>query len=134
MIRSAFLVNAAYTENSRKYGFSAQQGQVLCVLRPQPFGMGELGTVLGLAKSSVTGLVDRLERAGLVRREPSAEDSRAIRVALTGPGREAADEFYTETRDRILRLSDTLTEAERETLAELLGRVAAANNVSVIFP
>jgi hypothetical protein len=31
-------------------------------------------------------------------------------------------------------LSDTLTEAERETLAELLGRVAAANNVSVIFP
>ncbi|GIE92003.1 MarR family transcriptional regulator [Actinoplanes regularis] len=42
--------------------------------------MSELGAVLGLAKSSPTGLVDRSERSGLVERGPDPEDSRAVRV------------------------------------------------------
>ncbi|WP_239132415.1 MarR family winged helix-turn-helix transcriptional regulator [Paractinoplanes durhamensis] len=133
MVRNAFLVNAAYSENSREYGFSPQQGQLLCILRSQPYGMGELGAVLGLAKSSVTGLVDRLERGGLVRREPDPADSRAVRVALTARGGKIADQFYTETRERILGLAAGLTDAERETLAALLARIADENNVSVIF-
>ncbi|MFD0523562.1 MarR family winged helix-turn-helix transcriptional regulator [Paractinoplanes durhamensis] len=94
---------------------------------------GELGAVLGLAKSSVTGLVDRLERGGLVRREPDPADSRAVRVALTARGGKIADQFYTETRERILGLAAGLTDAERETLAALLARIADENNVSVIF-
>ncbi|MFD0532862.1 MarR family winged helix-turn-helix transcriptional regulator [Actinomadura luteofluorescens] len=48
--------------------------------------MGELGAMLGLAKSSLTGLVDRTERNGLVRREPDPRDLRAVRVALTAEG------------------------------------------------
>jgi DNA-binding MarR family transcriptional regulator len=133
LIRTAFLVNAAYTESSREHGVSPQQGQLLCVLRPQPYLMGELGTVLGLAKSTVSGLVNLLERDGLVRREPDPGDSRAVRVTLTPRGREVADEFYARTRARIERLPGSLTAAERATLAELLGRVTDDNHVSAIF-
>jgi DNA-binding MarR family transcriptional regulator len=134
LARTAFLVNTAYTEASRAYGFSPQQGQLLAILRPGAYGMSELVATLGLAKSSVTGMVDRLERTGLVRREPDPADSRAVRVALTPKGREAADGFYADGHERLERLAADLTAAQRESLARLLGRVVEGNRVSVIIP
>jgi DNA-binding MarR family transcriptional regulator len=133
LVRSAFLVNAVYAESSREYGITSQQGQLLCVLMAQPYGMGELGAILGLAKSSVTGLVDRTERNGLVRREPDLQDTRAVRVALTPQGSKLAEEFYAETCRRVEKLSAGLSVGERDTLAGLLGRVVTDNNVSAVF-
>ncbi|WP_214410889.1 MarR family winged helix-turn-helix transcriptional regulator [Sphaerisporangium fuscum] len=133
LVRSTFLVNAVYSESAREYGITQQQGQLLCVLMAQPYGMSELGAVLGLAKSSLTGLVDRTERNGLVRREPDPQDSRAVRVGLTGRGAKLADEFYTETCRRVEALTSGLDPAERDTLAALLGRVVADNKVPTVF-
>ncbi len=133
LVRSTFLVNAVYANSAREYGLTQQQGQLLCVLMAQPYGMGELGAVLGLAKSSLTGLVDRSERNGLVRRAPDPEDSRAVRVSLTGQGAKLADEFYTETCRRVEELTAGLGPAERDTLAALLGRVVTDNKVPSVF-
>ncbi|MFC4084166.1 MarR family winged helix-turn-helix transcriptional regulator [Amycolatopsis samaneae] len=133
LVRSAFLVNAVYAESSREHGLTPQQGQLLCVLMARPYGMGELGTTLGLAKSSLTGLVDRTTRNGLVRREPDPADSRAVRVALTGEGRQLAAEFYAETCRRVAELPAGLGETDRETLAALLGHVVLDNEVPVVF-
>lgn len=133
LVRSAFLVDAVYAGSARKYGITSQQGQLLCVLMAQPRGMSELGSILGLAKSSLTGLVDRTERNGLVRREPDPADLRAVRVALTARGNKLVDEFYAETCRRIEKLPAGLDAAERETLACLLGRVVLDNEVPVVF-
>jgi DNA-binding MarR family transcriptional regulator len=133
LVRSAFLVNAVYAESGREHGLTPQQGQLLCVLMAQPYGMGELGTVLGLAKSSLTGLVDRSERNGLVRREPDPHDKRAMRVALTPRGSRLAVEFYDETCRRVEKLPERLSAAERDTLADLLSRIVQDNKVPVVF-
>ncbi|WTX00221.1 MarR family transcriptional regulator [Streptomycetaceae bacterium NBC_01309] len=133
MVRTAFLVNAVYAESGREHGLTPQQGQLLCVLMAQPFGMGALGGMLGLAKSSLTGLVDRTERNGLVRREPDPYDTRAVRVALTDEGARLAEEFYTETCRRIEALPAGLSADEREALAALLGRVVVDNEVPAVF-
>jgi DNA-binding MarR family transcriptional regulator len=133
LVRSAFLVNAVYTESGREYGLTPQQGQLLCVLMGRPYGMSELGAILGLAKSSLTGLVDRTERNGLVRREPDPEDTRAVRVALTPHGSRLAAEFYAETCRRIERLPSGLSASERDTLADLLARVVLDNKVPLVF-
>lgn len=133
LVRSTFLVNAVYADAGRVYGLTPQQGQLLCVLMPGPTGMGELGAKLGLAKSSLTGLVDRTSRLGLVRREPDPVDRRAVRVALTEEGARTAEAFYTETCRRIDELPAGLNAAEREALAELLGRVVSDNEVPVVF-
>lgn len=133
MVRSTFLVNAVYTESAREYGLTSQQGQLLCVLMSQDRGMGELGAVLGLAKSSLTGLVDRTERNGLVKRVADPRDTRAVRVALTKRGSEVVERFYVETCARIDKLAAGLDEAERATLAELLGRIVLDNDVPVVF-
>jgi DNA-binding MarR family transcriptional regulator len=133
LVRSAFLVNAVYAESSREHGLTPQQGQLLCVLMGKPYGMGELGATLGLAKSSLTGLVDRTERNGLVRREPDPQDMRAVRVALTPQGRRLAEEFYVETCRRVAKLPAALSAAERDTLAALLGRIVLDNKVPMVF-
>ncbi|MDN0194011.1 MarR family transcriptional regulator [Streptomyces sp. S.PNR 29] len=133
LVRSAFLVNAVYGEASRGFGLTPQQGQLLCVLRPQPYGMSELGEMLGLAKSSLTGLVDRTVQRGLVRREADPRDGRAVRVGLTEQGARLADEFYDETCRRIEKLPSGLGTSERERLAGLLARVVLDNRVPEVF-
>lgn len=133
LVRSTFLVNAVYADSAREYGLTQQQGQLLCVLMAQPYGMSELGAILGLAKSSLTGLVDRSERNGLVQRTPDPQDSRAVRVSLTRQGARLADEFYDETCRRVEELAAGLTPAERDTLAALLGRVVTDNQVPTVF-
>ncbi|GMA32878.1 MarR family winged helix-turn-helix transcriptional regulator [Litorihabitans aurantiacus] len=56
----------------------------------------ELALALGMTDASVSGLVDRLERRGYVRREPHPEDRRSLRLVVTdvvvraaGPGGDA---------------------------------------------
>ncbi|MET7649182.1 MarR family winged helix-turn-helix transcriptional regulator [Streptomyces sp. NPDC005426] len=133
LVRSSFLVNSLYARASREHGLTPQQGQLLCVLMAQPYGMGELGAMLGLAKSSITGLVDRTENNGLVRRETDPRDCRAVRVALTVRGARLADRFYTDACRRIEELPAGLGEEQRATLAGLLGRVVQDNDGPVVF-
>ncbi|GAA4237935.1 MarR family transcriptional regulator [Actinomadura meridiana] len=133
LVQSAFLVDAVYAKSAREHGITSQQGVLLCVLMSQPRGMGELGAMLGLAKSSLTGLVDRSERNGLVQREADPQDMRAVRVALTGRGSSLADEFYAETCRRVDELAAGFGDDERDVLAGLLGRIVSDNEVPVIF-
>ncbi|MEV0175781.1 MarR family transcriptional regulator [Streptomyces sp. NPDC050803] len=133
LVRSAFLVNAVYAESGREFGITPQQGQLLCVLMPQPYGMSELGAMLGLAKSSLTGLVDRTAQRGLVRREADPRDGRAVRVGLTEEGAALAKEFYAATCRRVELLPAGLGADERDRLAALLARVVDDNEVPVVF-
>ncbi|MDN3023242.1 MarR family transcriptional regulator [Streptomyces sp. S.PB5] len=127
LVRSAFLVNAVYADSSRTFGITPQQGRLLCVLMSHPLGMSELGEMLGLASSGLTGLVDRTVLRGLVRREPDPRDGRAVRVALTAEGAALAAEFHSEMCRRIDELPSGLTPAERDRLAALLSRVVVDN-------
>jgi DNA-binding MarR family transcriptional regulator len=133
MVRTTFLVNAVYAESAREHGLTAQQGQLLCVLMAQPYAMGELSTLLGLAKSSLSGLVDRTERNGLVQREPDSRDTRGVRVALTPRGSTLAEQFYNETCRRVDKLTAGLSDQDRDALSGLLGRVVLDNEVPVVF-
>ena len=133
LVRASFLVNAVYAASGREHGLTPQQGQLLCVLMAQPYGMGELGAVLGLAKSSLSGLIDRTERNGLVQRTPDAHDMRAVRITLTPRGRSLAEAFYQETCRRIALLPAGLDAVERHHLAGLLDRVVTDNSVPVVF-
>jgi DNA-binding MarR family transcriptional regulator len=133
LVRSSFLVNAVYAEAAREHGLTPQQGQLLCVLMAGPYRISELGSMLRLAKSSLTELVDRTARHDLVRREPDPADGRAVRVTLTDRGDEVAKAFYTGACDRIDQLASGLADAERETLAHLLGRVVSDNDAPPVF-
>jgi len=66
---------------------SPAQCHVLHLIEPgRPIPLGQLAETLSCHASNVTGLVDRLESRGLVRRRPSAEDRRVKVLDLTPTG------------------------------------------------
>ncbi len=73
----------------RPFGLTAAQYNVLNILAPRLDGVSqrELGDWLVVDRSNVTGLLDRLEKAGWVRRNDDPIDRRVYRVSLTPAGR-----------------------------------------------
>jgi DNA-binding MarR family transcriptional regulator len=102
---------------------SPAQCHVLHLIEPErPVAMGELAETLSCDKSNVTGLVDRLESRGLVRRSPSEQDRRVKVLVLTPRG----------TRLRALLVErmtapppalDRLSPGEQRALARILARL-----------
>ncbi|WP_328320861.1 MarR family winged helix-turn-helix transcriptional regulator [Streptomyces sp. NBC_00388] len=133
LVRTSFLVQAVYTEASREYGLPVQQAQLICLLMAQPRGMGELSSMLGLERSSMTGLVDRAQRRGLVHREPDPLDRRAVRVALSAEGARVAGDFRMDAAVRMEALADGIGPAERDRLAAVLGELVRGHEVPVVF-
>src|ERR1700724_1379352 len=83
----AFVVMGLLERRAAEHDLSIPATRLLGVLRDREPTMNELARILGLDKSSVTGLVERAERRGLVERAPSPADRRAVLVRLTGEGR-----------------------------------------------
>jgi DNA-binding MarR family transcriptional regulator len=86
----SFLIQALLERQAAEHDLSIIQTRLLGVLRDRKPTMNELARFLGLDKSSVTGLVDRAERRGLVVRVPSATDRRSVLVSLTDKGRRSS--------------------------------------------
>ena len=81
-----------------------------------------------LSRSGLTRLVDRMEAAGLVRREPAPGDRRGLYAVLTQQGKERFEEVIPgHRRDVDEHFTRHLTEEELDTLAALLSKVIAAN-------
>ncbi|HEU5156773.1 MAG TPA: MarR family transcriptional regulator [Streptosporangiaceae bacterium] len=131
LLRLSFIVQQSYLEVSREHGLTPQQAQLLCMLLPGPVGMAELGGWLHLEKSSMSGLVDRAQRRGLVTRVPDARDRRACQVALTAPGTELATRFYDHVSRSLAALADGLRADDRRRLALTINHILAAHGVPV---
>jgi DNA-binding MarR family transcriptional regulator len=83
----------------------------------------ELAEHLRIAPRSATEVVDALEAKGLVTRSPDPGDRRATLVALTGPGRELAEEVRRTRGVESERIFDRLTRTDRDHLARILGKL-----------
>jgi len=125
LVRLTFLVQNVYAEVGRGCDLTVAQAQLLCVLTEQPMGMADLTGVLGLERSSLTGLVDRAEQRGLVERQADPSDRRAVRVALTAAGAKAVGRFHEELTDRLQALLTELAPTERDRFARTLRRIVA---------
>lgn len=90
--------------------------------------MGELvASVVTLSRSGLTRLVDRLEAAGLIRREPAPDDRRGTVVAITPEGSAMLKRMWPVYAAEIQRLFiDVLDEDEVAALRDALPRVRAA--------
>jgi MarR family transcriptional repressor of emrRAB len=88
--------------------------------------VGELSRALGRSHSATVRLVDGLERAGLVRREPSG-DARSVALELTAAGTAAAGAVRS-ARARVLDgLVGALADGDVKRLEPLLERLLAAS-------
>ncbi len=69
--------------------------------RPGRHNLTELATALGVKKNTLSELLDRMVRDGLVSRELSPGDRRVVRLRITPAGRSAIKEFERSMMDNI---------------------------------
>jgi MarR family transcriptional repressor of mexAB-oprM operon len=89
-------------------------------------GVQEMATGLGLTPPTVSVGVRRLEKAGLLERQPNPQDGRSIRLFLTSQGETLYRRAQDFRRGKVRQLLSGLTPQEQETLMELWGRALSA--------
>jgi DNA-binding MarR family transcriptional regulator len=131
LVELTFLIHATLTRLAGEHELSLTQVRLLGILRDREPGIVELADVLNLDKSSVSGLVDRAQRRGLVERASSnTADGRAIRVLLTPAGRTMASQFAERVSGELAQLVADFSPAQRERLAAQAARIVTASGIS----
>ena len=110
-----------------RFGLQAGEFDVLATLRRsgQPYALTPtaLYEATMVTSGAMTNRLDRLEKAGLILRGPHPNDRRGIVVQLTEKGLTLIDEALTAHVANEHEILAGLTSAERETLAQLLGKL-----------
>jgi MarR family transcriptional regulator, lower aerobic nicotinate degradation pathway regulator len=119
----SFAVQSAIARVADAHELSQVQVRLLGILRDREPAMLILATFLNLDKSSVTGLVDRAERRGLVRRTTMPEDRRTVRVALTDQGRQLTQKLAKQVERELSVLVTGVSEANRRRLLAIAGQI-----------
>jgi DNA-binding MarR family transcriptional regulator len=74
-------------------GLTPPEGHLITYLNSYaPAAIGELVRVFGIKQSTFTSMLDRLEQAGLIRREMNPADRRSFLIHITDQGRERAEQ------------------------------------------
>ena len=94
-----FAVQGVLGRVAAAHGLSIVQARLLGILRDRRPTITELANFLQLDKTSVTGLVDRGQERGLVRRAPSPVDGRSVNVAITAAGQDLVDQATSAETD-----------------------------------
>ncbi len=102
------------------------QVTVLRELRQGPQTASRLGEKVGLSPTSVTRLVDRLERRGLVSRRRESEDRRYVDIHLEPAGERLLGEVNVVRGSELHRAVESLNGEERRRLAAALRRLVDA--------
>lgn len=123
LVLTSFTVIALLSRTAAEHDMSLTQLRMLAILRDRTPAMADLAGFLGLERSSVSGLIDRAARRGLVQRVASSDDGRSVQVSLTEDGHRLADQVAGEVAGLVAPLTGALSPAEQSRLTLLLGKM-----------
>lgn len=91
----------------------------------QGIAPSELAAKIGVTRATISNMLQRMERDGLVNVRPAAKDGRAKVVSLTPEGCRYMEEILPPHYLRVSKLMEKLTEAEQKQLIKLLEKLSA---------
>lgn len=96
----------------RPHGITGAQYNLLNVIAGADHGLSqrEIGDLLVVDRSNITGLIDRMEKAGWVKRTDHPEDRRVYRVILTPAGRKLWEAVRPRYAAVVAQLTQELSE------------------------
>ncbi len=127
-LRATADVQAALETHFARYGLSMGKFTLLMQLlqaNEQGLTPSECAERSGVTRATITGLLDGLERDGLVERHPCPNDRRMLSVHLTEKGRSLMAQMLPDHFCRTTGLMAHLTADEKKTLIELLQKLQA---------
>jgi DNA-binding MarR family transcriptional regulator len=126
----SFVIAGLLERRAAEHDLSLPATRLLGVLRDRAPTMNELARLLDLDKSSVTGLVDRAERRGLVERVPSPADRRSVLVRLTDSGQSEVAATRALFAADVTAMLALLPGRDRAALARLVSRLLVTHAAS----
>jgi DNA-binding MarR family transcriptional regulator len=109
---------------AEKMGLSVTEHKALDMLSRQgPITAGQLAEVTGLTTGAITGMVDRLEKAGFVRRVPDPTDRRKIRVEAVVEKYEAVAEIFASLGQAMNALLESYNDKELAIIHNFMARL-----------
>ncbi|MCJ8162946.1 MarR family winged helix-turn-helix transcriptional regulator [Acinetobacter zhairhuonensis] len=126
----ATYIDADCAEQLAVHGLSEGRFILLFLLDAAEDGIApkDLAEQVGITRPTVTGLVDGLEREGLVERHADPEDRRALKIQLTAKGKSIAKNVFEQHSRWIAKIFGNLTSQERQQFTQLLTKVS--NNLT----
>jgi DNA-binding MarR family transcriptional regulator len=113
-----------WAEKVAQYDVTAVQAMALNFLYDNDrITSSDLGKMTGLDSATLTGILDRLETAGLVERKQHPRDRRAIQVCLTAKGKDIASKTHALIDQANKEFLAGMSSGERDELKKLLKRV-----------
>jgi DNA-binding MarR family transcriptional regulator len=104
-----------------KYGITNEQFRLLaCISSRGPLRPSDIAALLERSPNSMSMLVDRMVKAGLVRRTRDRKDRRAVFVSLTDKGKEAIEPAVPAGWEFIHKVVSTLSYDDQRALADTL--------------
>ncbi|MCA0242858.1 MAG: MarR family transcriptional regulator [Proteobacteria bacterium] len=120
---TAFVTMAVLNRIGAENDLSLTLIRVLGILFDRRPRMAELADYLGLEKQTMSGLIARAEKRGLVARAPNADDGRATDVFLTSEGARLVKRLRAQTQQALAPLTAHLDAADQRQLLGLLQRM-----------
>ena len=104
LVQVSFAVQDVLTRAAAEHDLSLTQLRLLGILRDRTPAMATIAHHLGLDPSSVSGLIDRAERRGLVVRSTATHDARVTIVSVTPAGRGLSAQLAVDVMARLEEL------------------------------
>lgn len=118
-----------FLDETSEYDITPLQYGVMAVVRATP-GIDQIGVSsgVGLDRTTVVGIVDRLERKGLIARRADPSDRRVRQLYLTQPGQQKLFDMHAATERVQKRLLEPLSAKERAVFLEYIDRIVSHHN------
>ncbi|HBW7922103.1 TPA: MarR family transcriptional regulator [Klebsiella pneumoniae] len=123
LVMTSFVVMAVITKIGARFDLSLSLIRVLGILWDRRLRITELSDHLGLEKQTMSGLITRAEKRGLVMRSQNEEDGRATDVLLTEKGTEIVRTLRIQGQQALDPIIKNLNTAEQQLLQKLLLRM-----------
>lgn len=126
VIQTASMLQKLSDRFFSRFGVTDAQFNMLMILKDsseEGLSQQELSQRLIVTKSNVVGLVDRLERAGYLKREAHSTDRRFNRIVLTAEGRDLVDRVEKVYFEEVDQMMNVLSEGQKEALISAMNQI-----------
>ena len=130
LFQLSFRLHGVLARIAAAHDLSLIQVRLLGILRDREPGMLALARHLELEKSSLSGLVDRAEKRGLVARVAAPHDRRGALVRVTAQGRKLSRIIEEQVTAEVSAMAAVLSRPDRLRLSRLVSRLVAGSGAS----
>ena len=120
------MLETVFDNHFKKFDISDSKFKLLVILYKSSEGglaLSEIGNRMQVTKANITGLIDRLERQGLVKRIRRNDDRRKILAVITEKGRKFTENLMQRYREWSNEMIEVLDDNEKEQLIHIMSKL-----------